>query len=49
MKQACLKGVNRLKINLQRLREELRKAPAYEPPEKGTGYRYVYEIGRAHV
>lgn len=32
-----------MKINLQKLREELRKAPAYEPPEKGAGYRYVYE------
>lgn len=32
-----------MKINLQRLREELRKAPAYELPEKGAGYRYVYE------
>lgn len=32
-----------MKVNLQRLREELRKAPAYEPPEKGAGYRYIYE------
>lgn len=32
-----------MKIDLQKLREELKKAPAYEPPEKGAGYRYVYE------
>lgn len=32
-----------MKINLEKLRKELQNAPAYEPPEKGAGYRYVYE------
>ena len=32
-----------MKINLEKLRKELQNAPAYEPPEKGVGYRYVYE------
>lgn len=32
-----------MKINRNRLREELRKAPAYKLPEKGNGWRYVYE------
>ena len=32
-----------MKINRNRLREELRKAPVYKLPEKGNGWRYVYE------
>lgn len=33
-----------MKINLNRLREELRKVPAFEPPKKSEGYGYLYEL-----
>ncbi len=32
-----------MKINRNRLLEELRKTPAYQLAEKGDGWRYVYE------
>lgn len=33
-----------MKINLNRLREELRKAAAFEPPKKSEGYGYLYKL-----
>ncbi len=33
-----------MKINLNRLREELRKVPAFEPPKKSEGCGYLYEL-----